>query len=245
MRGKTHCTVGILAYIQSCIFLKLPISVITLFLSVFFSLLPDLDEPSSTISSFFLNRKLSKKILKNIVFFLSLIIFIYSITLNNNYYMSSLLFVCFIIFNESKLNNKNLRKLFISLIFMLLSTIAYMISKDIYISVLILFLSIFPWLKHRGFSHSILAICLIYFLLKNIEEKYNIKYLALLSSISYSSHIFLGDIFTKSGVAIFYPISSKKISLSPFSVGSYWCNVLEYIFIAILLLSIFITSISL
>ncbi|MGL5313684.1 MAG: metal-dependent hydrolase [Peptostreptococcaceae bacterium] len=104
-------------------------------------------------------------------------------------------------------------------------------------------LAIFPWLKHRSFSHSIFAIIVIFFLLKQIELIYNISNLSFFGTISYASHIFLGDLFTKSGIPLFYPLSDKKFSLGFFKVGSFFSNMLEISFILILVGSIIFTII--
>lgn len=241
MRGKSHCTIGILSSIQACIFFNIPISLFTLIISAFFSLLPDLDETNSTISSFFMIKKFSNKSLKTTVYFLILLIFFISINISSSLFVCFLLLAFFIIFIESKFSKTHLKKFFVSFIFILISTLFYLITSNIYLSIFFLLISTFPWLKHRGFSHSILAILSIYFLLKNIESEFNINYISILGTISYSSHIFLGDIFTKNGVPIFYPLIQKKISLSPHPVGSYWCNFLEYFFIFCLILLIFYT----
>mgnify|MGYP003379032841 FL=1 len=103
-------------------------------------------------------------------------------------------------------------------------------------------LAIFPWLKHRGYSHSLFAIIIIHFLLKQIELITNISNLCFFGTVSYSSHIFLGDLFTRSGIPIFYPISKKKYSLCFFKVGGYFSNILEMLFI-LFLLSMIIYSI--
>ena len=47
MRGKTHCTIGILSTIQACILFKIPISIFNIVVAAIFSILPDLDESNS------------------------------------------------------------------------------------------------------------------------------------------------------------------------------------------------------
>jgi inner membrane protein len=104
-------------------------------------------------------------------------------------------------------------------------------------------LATFPWLKHRTFSHSLLSIFVIYFLLKEIESIINISHISFFATLGYASHTFLGDLFTKQGVPLFYPISNKKISFGCFKVGSYVCNLAEIITILILLGLIFFSII--
>ena len=60
MRGKTHCTIGVLSVIQASILFKIPITVFSLMLSAFFSILPDLDESNSVISDILLKKNTSK-----------------------------------------------------------------------------------------------------------------------------------------------------------------------------------------
>lgn len=241
MRGKSHCTIGILASIQTCIFLNIPISFFIIIISAFFSLLPDLDEANSTISNLFMIKNISKKTLKNIVYTLIFLIFLILINLNKNIFVGCLFLIFLVVFFESKFNQNNLKKIFLSFIFILISAIFYILTSNIYVCLFWLFVSTFPWLKHRGFSHSTLAIASIYVLTKQIELSFNINYFSLFATISYSSHIFLGDIFTKNGVSIFYPFTQKKISLTPYAVGSKKCNFLEYFFILVFIILIFIS----
>ena len=234
MRGKTHCTIGVLSVIQASLLFNIPISIFNLILSAFFAILPDLDESHSVISYLFLKKDVSKFILKATIYLINIIIFFISIKINNNFYLSSLITFIAIIIIESKLSHAFLRKVFLSLIFILLSICLYLVNVKIYFSIFCLMLSTFPWLKHRSFSHSIFATVIIYFLLKQIELITSISNLAFLGTVSYSSHLFLGDLFTKSGIPLLYPISDKKFSLGFFKVGSFFSNILEILFILLL-----------
>ncbi|NIZ87316.1 metal-dependent hydrolase, partial [Clostridioides difficile] len=104
-----------------------------------------------------------------------------------------------------------------------------------YFTIFCLMLSIFPWLKHRSFSHSIFATIIVYFLLKQIELITNINNLSFYGAIGYASHMFLGDLFTKQGIPIFYPLSEKKISLGFLTVGGPFSNFIEKSFIFVLI----------
>ncbi|MGL6107402.1 MAG: metal-dependent hydrolase [Romboutsia sp.] len=224
---------------------NIPISIFNLILSAFFSILPDLDESNSVVSDIFLKRNVSKFILKMIIYSINIAIFFISLKINNNFYISSIITFTAIIVIESKLTHTLLRKVFLSLIFILLSISLYLIKFKIYFVIFCLMLATFPWLKHRSFSHSILATIVIYFLLKQIEIIYNISDLSFLGTISYASHLFLGDLFTKSGIPIFYPISDKKYSLGFFKVGSFFNNVLEILFIVLFIVLIIYSLIKL
>lgn len=243
MRGKTHCTIGVLSVIQASILFKVPITVFNLILSAFFSILPDLDESNSVVSDILLKRNVSKFLFKIIIYTINLAIFFISLKINDNFYISSIITFISIMIIESKLTHILLRKIFLSLIFILLGVCLYLIKIKIYFVIFCLMLAIFPWLKHRSFSHSIFAIIVIFFLLKQIELIYNISNLAFFGTISYASHIFLGDLFTKSGIPLFYPLSDKKFSLGFFKVGSFFSNMLEISFILILVGSIIFTII--
>ena len=65
MRGKTHCTIGILSTIQACILFKIPISIFNIVVAAIFSILPDLDESNSTISNVFFKSRFFKTNIKN------------------------------------------------------------------------------------------------------------------------------------------------------------------------------------
>lgn len=240
MRGKTHCTIGVLSVIQASLIFNIPITIFNLIMSAFFAILPDLDESHSIISDMLLKKNVSKFLLKAIIYIINILIFFVSLKLNNNFYISSIITFIAIIIIESKLTHTFLRKVFLSLIFILLAVCLYLVKVKIYFSIFCLMLSTFPWLKHRSFSHSIFATVIIYFLLKQIELITNIYNLAFLGTISYASHIFLGDLFTKSGIPLLYPISEKKFSLGFFKVGSFMSNILEILFIILLLSSIII-----
>ncbi len=238
MRGKTHCTIGILTTIQTCLIFNIPINLFNIIVSGIFAILPDLDEPNSTISDFFFKKKISKFILKILIYIINIFIFFISLKINDNFYLSSIITFVAITIIESKLKHSLLRKFFLSLMFIFLAFCLYLININIYIIIFIAIFSIFPWLKHRSFSHSLLGIFFIYFLLKQIELVYNISNLSIIGTISYSSHIFLGDIFTKSGVPVFYPVINKNFSLGFFRVGSFLGNLVEILVVVFLILII-------
>ena len=239
MRGKTHCTIGILSTIQACILFKIPISIFNLVLAAIFSILPDLDESNSTISNVFLKQDASKLILKIVIYIINFAIFFISLKINNNnFFLSSIVTFIAIMVLESKINHILLRKILLSLTLILLSLCLFFIKVKIYFVIFFLMLASFPWLKHRSFSHSIFAIIVIYFLLKQIEIIYNISNLSFFGTIGYASHLFLGDLFTKSGIPLFYPISNKKYSLGYFRVGSFFYISLEIFLVVILVVYI-------
>ncbi|MGL5506653.1 MAG: metal-dependent hydrolase [Paraclostridium sp.] len=243
MRGKTHFTIGVLTSLQASLLFDKPLSLFDIIVCSLFSLLPDLDTSNSTLSNKLLNQSLSRKIYKLVIYLLNILIFLISIKINGNLIISSLVTFVAIIILEANITHGFLRKLFLSLIFILLAISVYLIDGKFYFIMFSMILALFPWLKHRKLSHSLLAIFMISFMLKQIELLSNISNLSFFGTIGYASHLFLGDLFTKSGIPILYPFSDKKFSLGFLRVGSFVSNILEIIFILMLVSLILFTII--
>ncbi|MGL5752995.1 MAG: metal-dependent hydrolase [Paraclostridium sp.] len=241
MRGKTHFTIGVLTSLQASLIFNKPLSLFDIIICSLFSLLPDLDTSNSTISNKILNHNVSRKIYKFTIYILNTLIFLISLKINGNFIVSSLVTFVAIIIIETNISHVFLRKLFLSLIFILLSFSIYLIDGKIYLILFSFILALFPWLKHRKLSHSLLAVIILCFILKQIELLSNICNLCFFGTIGYSSHLFLGDIFTKSGIPIFYPLTERKFSLGFLRVGKGFSNILEVIFILFLIGLIFFT----
>lgn len=243
MRGKTHFTIGVLTSLQASMLFNRPLSLMDIVVCSLFSILPDLDTSNSIISNTILNHNISKKIYKIVIYSINILIFLISIKINDNFLVSSIVTFIAIIILEAKITHGFLRKLFLSLIFILLAISIYLINGKFYFILFSLILASFPWLKHRKLSHSLLAIFIISFLLKQIELITDISNLCFFGTIGYSSHLFLGDLFTKSGIPLFYPLSEKKFSLGSLRVGGSLSNILEVIFVIILVFLILLTLI--
>ena len=241
MRGKTHLTIGVLASLQASLLFNKPLSLVDVAVCSLFSILPDLDTSNSIISNTILNHNISKKIYKLVIYTLDLLIFLISLKINDNFLISSIATFITIIILEAKITHGFLRKLFLSLIFLLLAICIYLINGKFYFILFSIILASFPWLKHRKLSHSLIAILIISFLLKQIELLTNISNICFFGTIGYSSHLFLGDLFTKSGIPLFYPISEKKFSLGFLRVGGSLSNFLEIIFVIFLVFLIILT----
>ena len=243
MRGKTHFTVGVLTSLQASLLFNKPLSLFDIIICSLFSLLPDLDTSNSTLSNKILNQNVSRKIYKLVIYLLNILIFLISIKINGNIIISSLVTFIAIIILEANITHGFLRRLFLSLIFILLAICLYIINGKIYFILFSCILAIFPWLKHRELSHSLLAVFMIAFILKQIELLSNISNLCFFGTIGYASHLFLGDLFTKSGIPILYPLSDKKFSLGFLRVGGFLSNILESLFILLLVVIIIFTLI--
>ena len=68
MRGKSHGAVGILTAIQTSLIFKIPISIVGILVAAIFSILPDLDQPNSSISQFIFKNDISKYIYKIFIY---------------------------------------------------------------------------------------------------------------------------------------------------------------------------------
>lgn len=241
MRGTIHLTIGILTTIEASVLSQRPLNFLTFAVAVVCSLIPDMDSANSTISNTILNHKTSKFIYRCFLYAINLLIFFIAMSINKNLFFSSIVTFIAIVIVDLKLKHDFLRKILLSSLCLTMGYVLYIIKLPIAFILLSALLALFPWLKHRGISHSIVAVVLTYIILKQIEIITYIEDLAFFGCIGYMSHLFLGDIFTKMGIPIFYPLSNKKISLGFLKVGNFFSNTLEVFYILILLLIVFYT----
>lgn len=235
MRGRTHCAIGIITSIQLSLILSKPIIPTTVITSAVFSTLPDLDKSNSIISGLILRKNFSKFIYKVILFLLNISIFILSLKISSSFFIGSVITFLTIIFLEKKITHYNMRKALISGTLLLLSLVLFLANINFSYIIPFLLFSIFPWLKHRNFSHSILMVIIVYLIMKPISNILDYNFLAFLSSFMYLLHI-ICDMFTRRGVAIFYPFSKKMFSLGYIKVGGKFSNIIENIIVFILFL---------
>lgn len=235
MRGKTHCAVGIIAGIQLSVVLSQPITLASILTSAIFSTLPDLDKSNSIIASTILKKNVSKFLYKLILFSLNVFIFLISIKISSSFFISAIITFISIIFLEKKLTHYNMRKALITLTLLILALVLFISKADISIIVPILLFSIFPWLKHRNFSHSFLMVLIIYIIMNPLGKFLYYNILGLMASSMYLLHI-ICDMFTMQGVAILYPFSKKMVSLGYIRVGGKFSNIIENILVFILML---------
>ncbi len=241
MKGPTHLTIGILSAIEVSILIQKPLTPTAFVFASVCSLLPDIDESNSIISNTLITSSFSKKFYRYLLYLINMITFFILIYINNNLMFNFIISFILIIVMEKKLKHALLRKSLFSLIFFILSLSLYYIKIPFPFISLCIFLGIAPWLKHRGFTHSILGIGVIYYLLKDIEKIIGFHYSALYGCIGYSSHLFLGDLFTKMGIPLFYPIWDKKISLGFIKVGSISGNIFEFLYVIFFLILVLYT----
>ncbi|SHK05821.1 metal-dependent hydrolase [Tepidibacter formicigenes] len=233
MKGVTHFAIGALTAVETSLLIDKPLTPSGFIFACVFSLLPDIDEPNSKISTTLIKSSFSKAVYRYTLYLINMIIFFILIYINKNLVLNFIISFSLIILIENKLKHALLRKCLFSLLSIILSLSLYYIKAPFPFISLSIFLGVAPWLKHRGFTHSILGVMFIYYLLNEIEQLLGSEYIALYGTIGYLSHLFLGDIFTKMGIPIFYPIFNKKISLGFIKVGSFIGNLFEIIYIFI------------
>lgn len=241
MKGPTHLAVGVLTAVETSILLQKPLNPISFIFVLICSLLPDIDESNSTISNTLIKSSFSKKMYRYILYFINMITFFILIYINKNLIFNFIVSFIVIIIIEKKLNHNILRKSLFSFLSVILSISLYYIKAPFSFIFICAFFGIAPWMRHRGFTHSILGVVIIYFLLIEIEKIVHFSDIALYGSIAYGSHLFLGDLFTKMGIPIFYPIWDKKISLGFMKVGSFIGNIFEFLYIIFYILIVIYT----
>ncbi|EEA85164.1 putative membrane-bound metal-dependent hydrolase [Peptacetobacter hiranonis DSM 13275] len=128
-----------------------------------------------------------------------------------------------------------MRKSLITATLLLLALVLIISKVDISFVIPILVFSVFPWLKHRNFSHSILMVLIVYIIMNPLGEFFNYDSLGLMASSMYLLHI-ICDMFTKRGVAIFYPFSKNMISVGYIRVGGRFSNIIENLLVFVLIL---------
>lgn len=208
MRGKTHAAVSLLTYYNFSLLTGTPLDITSAALSVSFSLLPDLDHFQSLIS-----KKLSNPLLEKIFesALISLILFptLYIFKIKGlHFYLSSVAIIFLTAFIGLFIKKSVLRKLSVSFSILCLYFILKRIFPDKQWIYFAAFLCLLPWFSHRSFSHSLTAALCLFFSLKSLWPS-----LAPVCTIAYSSHLLLGDLWTPSGIPLFFPFSKKRFRL--------------------------------
>lgn len=135
--------------------------------------------------------------------FLSILKFVFR---NNDFYL----------YISQKKYEKN-RKIILNILINTLGLIIFVLTKNIYILGLFIFISGFVFLEHRRFTHSILAYIIFSVIAWISLYQYSIK-LIIIVSMGYLMHI-IQDLFTYDGVELLYP-KRKKYSLAKYFIKS-------------------------
>lgn len=238
MRGKAHLGIGLLAGIQAAILFHIPITLEGMICSALCALLPDLDEENSTLSNHIVSPKISKRIRILILLFITMTITLLSvqfflkvgivnITVLYKIALGFSILLFFLL--QSWITNKLVKKILMTVVggAILIGAFCFKLLWMFFIIGGII--AFIPWLKHRGWTHTVWAVMVIFLLLKQLDHFYQIK-IAYVGAAAYASHIFLGDLFTYTGVKLFYPLSyTFKIPI--LSTGSAWGNFIEWIIV--------------
>ncbi len=239
MKGKAHASIGVLTYYNFSILSNSHISIIGVFLSLFFSLLPDLDHFNSKLSNAISSKKL-EIIIKTVTLVIPLALLLYLGILKKFDY--SILFFCLIgliIFLRKNISVSIIRKIIISLTLISMGLILNYIYHNMNLFKLFIFFAILPWFSHRSFSHSIFSILILFFLSKNfdfIQKDFNI-----IVTLAYASHILLGDIFTPSGLPLFWPLSKKRFKITLLQSKNSVLILEKIIILLLIILAIYLT----
>ena len=231
MRAHTHLAIGVITVLETSLLTQMLITPTTFVIACICSLLPDIDEPKSNLLTNIINHPLVLTICRYSLYFINMISCIILIYVNKYLIFNFLISFILIIIIEINLKHILLRKFLLSLLLLILTYSLYLIHIKQSILIPLFILSLVPWIKNTKFTHSILAIITLYVFLFQLEHIFLIENLAIFSCISYASHIFLGDIFTKKGIEIFYPITRKKLSCCFIKSNRFTSNFLEYVYI--------------
>ena len=234
MKSRSHLIIGTLSTIEFSILTGIELTPVTLSVAAILSTIPDLDEPNSNVGSYIVSKKTTKKIHRLILYSLLLAVFYISYRYYNNMYIGVFFSIISILFLEKKVSENKVRSLTLALFLMIIGGIFLFLNLSIWISVVCILFSLFPLFKHRSFTHSIFMVLIIFSLMVFLEYTFKVRYLAIISSFAYLTHL-LGDIITKRGIPIFYPLSKKYYSIGNLRVGYLMCNIVEYGIIILLL----------
>ncbi len=236
MLARTHIVLGLTTALFVANFITTPyfkgnFDSITLLIIIIGALLPDLDMGTSSLARRFaiLKVKHLQKIWFGILVALATLSFVY-LRGTPIFYATIFIIVLGGFFSKDFANKGYhvLRNFVQGMVAIGLIAIAYYYQQLPLIGIgTILLLLLFS--KHRGLSHSITFVVIIYYIVKWFCNFYGHDDYSFLFAIIVLSHI-IGDMFTKTGVALFYPLSRKRIKF-PYTIktGGRLENILFFI----------------
>lgn len=240
MKSKAHLIIGTLSAVEISLLMGLSLNPITVATAAFLSVAPDIDEPNSKVLDKLVSKKTTKKIHSTLIFTMLIACFYLYTKTEKSVYIGVVLSLIAISFIEKKITVNHTRSIILTLVMLLISTTLLIYNVNAGIVVLSFLIALFPITNHRSLTHSALIVVLIFSILKYIEYSLHIKDLAIIASTALISHL-LCDIVTKRGIPIFYPFSKKYFSLANLRVGSFLCNLVEYLVIIILSILILVS----
>lgn len=218
MKGRTHLAIGLGIGAAASIGKTPEIIPVIIFVSGLASLAPDLDGNN------LLNKHVTKTAskIKKVGVFPAIALMAVSLAtlfldvntiphmdegwLNQKFKI--LLFVWgAVILGVSLRNQETLKNILMSIIGFIL--IYYAALNELWwLLMFALFIGFVGWFAHRGPTHTIWALIYWWYMSYLLEASMGVKGLALVSTLSYLSHI-VGDMLTKRGVKFLHPITNK------------------------------------
>lgn len=214
MNGRTHlgigASIGVVASLYFSPAEELNSLVTYTIVGAFSGLAPDLDGPSLLTKKITaLSRKLHQFTLLFGIIGLTLYGLIWDFDEKPSYLWlgsSVVLLLLGLIVNQSKM-----RDTLVSIVGG--AVILFGLSQQWYWLIgLGLYIVIAPWLKHRGFTHTIWATIIWGIIAFGLEKQIHIQGLAITATIAYLSHL-VADMLTPAGVRMLAPIFKKKFKI--------------------------------
>ncbi|TYQ16988.1 UNVERIFIED_CONTAM: inner membrane protein [Acetivibrio alkalicellulosi] len=223
MKGSTHALIGLAAASSFPIDSSItgPEKLLPFVFAYTGALICDIDTGTSKVSNM-LNPIKQKYVITivNVLFLLSCILG--AIYLKDSKYMY--LFISLMVLGGLNLNNIS-SKVFsiVKKVAIIAISVGLVLSGVIYtqppVILIGLFLLAMVFSPHRGYSHSLVAVVVAFFILKYAFSFYNLFDYSLYFCIGMLSHI-LADMFTQRGVPLLFPIQKKYSFPITFKTGS-------------------------
>lgn len=240
MRSRTHLIAGTMATIEISLLCGLTINPITIPVAMACSVMSDIDEANSNVLNKFISKDTTKNIHLLILFLFAIVSFYMYLKTGLNLYIAIIFALVMTLLTSRWLTSNLIRSLVISGIFFLMGASMYLHNFNIGYTLFALLIGIYPLFKHRGTSHSLLALVLIFIVFTFIERGGGPSGLAYPALIAYASHLVF-DMATKRGVPLFLPLSEKYYNYANLKVGSFVCNIVENILILALVILLLFT----
>ncbi|MHA0857858.1 metal-dependent hydrolase [Paenibacillus sp. CMAA1364] len=212
MKGSTHLAVGTIIGVVAAAYHPTNLNHIALYIGVaaFSSLSADLDGNSILSSKMGVLSKQIRQILiwVSLLFTLALVfLFLY----NQSFYPVYSI-ICVIVILFSFVSKEGIiRNALISMIGVFIVLCAWHFNMHWLVG-LGIFITSAPWLKHRGITHTLWALCFWGFISYGMEQQLQVDGLMSVATTSYLSHLLL-DTLTPQGVKWLYPLYKGSIKL--------------------------------
>ncbi|MEH7226609.1 metal-dependent hydrolase [Bacillus sp. JJ1566] len=218
MKGRTHLTVGLGIGVVASVSQSFEMMPVILVASGVASLAPDLDGNNLLNKRVTKTAKLIKKggvFVGGMLMLLSLVTFFLDLNflsfLDEKWFNQQNKLLLFgwgaVILGLSLKSQETLKNILMSLLSLFL--LYYAVSNEFWWLVMFaVYIGGAGWFAHRGPTHSIWALVYWWYMSHLLEVSTEVDGLALISTISYLSHI-VTDMLTKKGVKFLYPLTNK------------------------------------